>query len=90
MKRNPIVIAIGVLAALQFSSCVPDIYLFDRQTILEVEASGDWPALDEDIFHLNKRLGPVAFKTDQRQQERTTLSKITDGDYGAKDAAKAQ
>lgn len=75
-------VAIG--GACLASGCVPDVYLIDRQTVMEVEASGDWPELDEEIFQLNKRMGPVSFKKDERPQERAAVFSMTDGDYGSK------
>lgn len=44
------------------TGCVPDIYLIDRQTVLEVEASGQWPELDQKYRDAALKPGPSALE----------------------------
>ena len=39
--------------------CVPDIYLIDRQTVLELEASVAWPELDQKYRAQVLQSGPI-------------------------------
>jgi hypothetical protein len=80
MIRNVLLLALLCFG----SSCVPDVYLLDRQTVLEVEAAGDWPELDEEIFQTTRRMGPVSFRGDPENPEKQKLIRLADGDYGAK------
>ena len=40
-------------------SCTPKIYLIDRQTVLEQEASGNWPELDKVFYAESMKPGPT-------------------------------
>ncbi len=45
--------------SLLLSACIPDVYLIDRQTVLELEASGDWKELDQKFQAKTLSQGPI-------------------------------
>ena len=50
---------------------LPDVYLIDRHTVMEEEASGQWPVLEQRIVEQGLNKGPTAFpelKDDPRKQ----------------------
>lgn len=49
--RFPITIILS-LASVTLS-CTPSIHLIDRQTVMETDASGEWPDTDERSFYTN-------------------------------------
>ena len=44
---------------LLLSACIPDVYLIDRQTVLELEASGEWKELDQKFQAKTLNQGPI-------------------------------
>jgi len=52
------------------SSLVPDVYLVDRHTVMEADAAGDWPQLEERLrADLNKGPQPFTGLDDRLEQE---------------------
>ncbi|MFY7930112.1 MAG: hypothetical protein ACOVS5_14665 [Oligoflexus sp.] len=57
------------------SACIPDVYLIDRQTVLELEASGEWPELDRKFQTESLQAGPLPLEqTRDRIEERQIFS----------------
>jgi len=56
---------------LLFSACVslPNVYLIDRHTVMESEASGEWPELEKRFIDNSLSAGPVAFEKDISEKE---------------------
>ena len=56
------------------SACVnlPDVYLIDRHTVMEEEASGEWPELESRFRQQAVKSGPsnLAEETVERRRER--------------------
>lgn len=61
---------IVIFCLVSISSCVPDVYLIDRQTVFESEASGQWPELDKVFYRDSSAKGPLEVGSDKK-----TLSK---------------
>ncbi|MBU0675612.1 MAG: hypothetical protein KJ950_13300 [Proteobacteria bacterium] len=65
-----------VTTCLVMTACVqlPDVYLIDRQTVMESEASGEWPELEHRFRQEMPVKGPEDLPLDQptlRQDEQT-------------------
>ncbi len=64
------------LALLALGGCVsvaPEVYLVDRHTVMEGEAAGEWPALEQQLIETGLHAGPVPLATDpaaSRRRER--------------------
>ncbi len=69
-----------VLCGLSLTACVPDIYLIDRQTVLELEASGQWPELDQKYKDMALRSGPTALETTRDNVENRQIFSMTHDD----------
>ena len=62
------------------SSCAPTVYLIDRQTVLELEASGDWQDLDN-VYQKNQlATGPLPLEKTQTKLSQNTLFGMTHSD----------
>ncbi|MCX6130328.1 MAG: hypothetical protein NTX25_14850 [Proteobacteria bacterium] len=57
------VLILLVFCSCFLSGCLPDIYLIDRQTVLEMEASGDWQELDAQFHTQGLSSGPEALES---------------------------
>ncbi len=62
------------------SACVPDIYLIDRQTVLELEASGAWPELDQKFKAQLQSASPVSLEEAGPKVEQRKLFRMTHAD----------
>lgn len=65
----------GCCLSLSLSACIPDVYLIDRQTVLELEASGEWQELDQKYQTQTLSQGPIPMsETRDRVSERRMFS----------------
>lgn len=72
---------LGLLSlSFTLSACVPDIYLIDRQTVLELEASGQWPELDQKYRDMALRSGPTALERTRDTVENREIFSMTHDD----------
>lgn len=62
------------------TSCSPSIHLIDRQTILELEASGDWQELDQKFQEKELASGPIPLPRARPDADRTRLFRLTHSD----------
>ncbi len=67
-------------STLMVSACVPDIYLIDRQTVLELEASGQWPELDQKYKDAALKPGPSALEKTRDSVESRQIFSMTHDD----------
>lgn len=70
-----------IFCALAVSACVPDVYLIDRQTVLETQASGQWPELDSIFYERTLSSGPLPLEKTADQRETRELFRMTHSDY---------
>lgn len=75
--RTYLVLAATVLLA----ACVPDVYLIDRQTVLETQASGQWPELDRVFYEQVLSSGPAPLEKTADRQESRQLFQMTHADH---------
>lgn len=73
-----------LFASAMQSACVPDIYLIDRQTVLELEASGQWPELDQKYKDMALRSGPTALESTRDTVENRQIFSMTHDDKAKK------
>jgi hypothetical protein len=67
-------------ATMFFAGCAPTVYLIDRQTVLEIEASGDWQELDQK-FHQNQLTsGPLPLEKTHEKAESSSIYAMTHSD----------
>ncbi|SFB87890.1 hypothetical protein SAMN05660443_0684 [Marinospirillum celere] len=60
------------------SSLVPDVYLVDRHTVMEADAAGDWPELEQRL-RSDIHSGPQAFSgLDERLEEEAAFQVLND------------
>ncbi len=78
MKRLGIIVA-----AISMSSCIslPDVYLIDRQTVMEAEASGEWPQLEERFTHTTPKTGPTDLATEPSSKRRDRAFRVLNGEF---------
>ncbi len=70
------------------SACTPTVFLIDRQTVLELEASGDWQELDKDYQTKELQSGPIPLEsTRETRERRPTLSMTHDDNQSTHDVS---
>jgi hypothetical protein len=57
--------------------CSPSIHLIDRQTILEIEASGDWQELDRKFQDQEVASGPLPLEKTKTKGDRRKVFSMT-------------
>lgn len=83
-------LSITVLSGLLGTACVPDVYLIDRQTVLELEASGDWQELDQAYQKQSLSAGPQPLESTSDQVEERQIFSMTHSDREQKPQPKAK
>lgn len=63
------------------NSCVPDIYLVDRHTVMEMEASGEWPEFDKIFYSQVKTAGPVGFPKEPETKRKKRVKNMLNGEF---------
>lgn len=79
--RRPLVLILPLFFAL--GACVPDVYLVDRHTVMEMEASGDWPQLDKVFYEHVQTAGPVPFINDPESARKKRVKNMLNGEFSA-------
>ncbi len=68
-------------AAVSFlCSCAPTVYLIDRQTVLELEASGDWQELDQVYQKKELATGPLPLEKTETKLAQNAIFGMTHDD----------
>lgn len=71
---------ISVFSAFFVGGCIPDVYLIDRQTVLELEASGDWQELDQAYQKQALNPGPQPLESTSDLVEQRQIFSMTHSD----------
>lgn len=66
--------------AVFLGACIPDVYLIDRQTVLEQQASGDWLELDKVFYESSLKKGPVNLRDSTKSVEDRAIYQLTHSD----------
>ncbi len=74
------------LTLLSLSGCVslPDIYLVDRHTVMEVEASGEWPELEQRFLSNSINKGPVNLAKEPNEKRQNKAFNVLNGEFPMK------
>jgi len=74
------------------SACVsiPDVYLVDRHTVMESEASGEWPELEQRFKKQSISKGPVNLKKEPNKRRRDTAFNMLNGEFPVSEASENQ
>lgn len=68
------------LVSVMLWGCSPSIHLIDRQTILEIEASGDWQELDRKFQDQEVASGPLPLEKTKTKGDRGRVFSMTHSD----------
>lgn len=66
---------------------VPDVYLVDRQTLMEADASGEWPEIEQRLIELGIenangiKTGPEPFAGEQDRLSEQTSYGVLNAEY---------
>lgn len=79
---------ITALSFLSLSACVnlPDVYLIDRHTVMESEASGEWPQLEDQFRKQALSKGPTNLAKDPSERRRDRAFRILNGEFPVQSA----
>jgi len=72
---------LGFCFASLLIACVPDVYLIDKQTVLETQASGQWPELDRIFYEQAVSAGPAPLEKTANRQDSRQLFQMTHSDH---------
>jgi hypothetical protein len=86
--RRLLMISVG--CGLLSTGCLPDVYLIDRQTVLELEASGEWEELDQAYHKQALNPGPQPLETTSSPVEQRQIFSMTHSDHEKKPEPKAK
>jgi len=80
-----------VITVLFLSACVslPDIYLVDRHTVMESEASGEWPELEQRFTKQSLSKGPVNLAKEPSQRRRDRAFNMLNGEFPVAEASQS-
>lgn len=70
-------IIIGLSACVQ----LPPVYLVDRHTVMELEASGEWPELEQRLHKQSLSMGPVQLSKDPIERRRERAFRVLNSEY---------
>ncbi len=76
--------AIGLLTG----ACAPKVYVLDRQTVLEEEASAEWPELEARFLQLSLNKEPAAFVDLQQTQWKKKVIGVLRNEIGEEPESK--
>lgn len=65
------------------SGCVslPDVYLIDRHTVMEEEASGEWPQLESRFRQQAVKSGPTNLADEPLKQRKERAFQVLNGEF---------
>ena len=78
MKFNIIILSIFCLHG---CAALPDIYLIDRHTVMEEEASGEWPQLEERFIQQGLNKGATNFPGIEKDPRRERAFHVLNGEF---------
>lgn len=69
-----------VLITLVGCVSVPDIYIIDRHTVMEAEASGEWPELEQRFLDKSISKAPTPLATEPYDDRREKAFRVLNGE----------
>ncbi|NOR51087.1 MAG: hypothetical protein GQ470_00565 [Gammaproteobacteria bacterium] len=80
------------IAALLITGCgslpIPDVYIIDHHTVMEEEASGEWPRLEQRFHDLAVTPGPVDLEKEGNSRRRDRAFSVLNGEMTSSDSDK--
>ena len=72
-----------IFTVVSLSACVnlPDVYLVDRHTVMEEEASGEWPELESRFREQAVKNGPTNLAKEPMEQRRERAFRVLNGEF---------
>ncbi len=72
-----------LFTSLALSACIslPDVYLIDRHTVMEAEASGEWPQVDQRFREHAIKPGPTALEADPNSPRKARSLEVLNGEF---------
>ena len=72
-----------VLFLLSLGGCVslPDVYLIDRHTVMEAEAAGEWPELENRFREQSPKLGPTNLTTEPNNARHERAFRVVNSEF---------
>jgi len=72
-----------LLVFFSLSGCValPDVYLIDRHTVMEAEASGEWPELEQRLSQQALKLGPEPLLIKAEDPRKKRAFNVLNGEF---------
>lgn len=72
-----------VIISVALSACIsiPDVYLIDRHTVMEAEASGEWPQVDQRFRQQAIKPGPTALEADPDSPRKARSLEVLNGEF---------
>ena len=72
---------LGILTTLPGCVSLPDVYLIDRQTVMEAEASGEWPRLEERFRKQAPLKGPIPLAREPSSKRRDRAFRVLNSEF---------
>lgn len=74
---------VWVILLVGLSACVnlPDVYLIDRHTVMEEEASGEWPELESRFRQQAVKNGPTNLAEEPMERRRERAFRVLNGEF---------
>jgi len=71
------------IASVALSACIslPDVYLIDRHTVMEAEASGEWPQVDQRFREQAIKSGPTALEADPDSARKARSLEVLNSEF---------
>lgn len=66
--------------------CAPTVYVIDRHTVLEEEASGDWPELESYFLKRDLKPGPTFLEKTRSDRKRERIWHVLNGELATPDS----
>jgi hypothetical protein len=74
-----------LITSVALSACVslPDVYLIDRHTVMETEASGEWPEVDQRFRQQAIKAGPTALEADPDSPRKVRSLEVLNSEFAS-------
>lgn len=69
-----------VVSQTAFLMCAPPLYFIDRHSVMEVEAAGEWPELDQEMMEVSKKPGVTYYEKDQNTDRKNRIYNTLNGE----------
>ena len=75
------IMMMGVASFVMSTGCTPKVYIIDRPTLLEAEAAGEWPELEEAVELRSLSLKPQPLAASEKKVEQKKPYRIIAGEF---------